>query len=430
MTESSLGFNNQQMVINKKTGATPASLRKTHRGLILSRIQAEPGISRADLARSHGFSEMAATRIVRELLAAGIVEEFDIADQNSGKKHVGRPKTGLRIVPESLFAAGITVSAYHSEVSICDANGQLVASKRLEDVSFHILADVARTYATALRDLIDDSGIGMDRIVGVGVALSARTSPAQGEIVTSEYFGWENDEGEFCREIRRIINLPVEIENIANALAIAEMRFGVARGASEFSLIHAATFLGASIVSESRPVRGVSGVSGLMGHFGAEQRPLTCVCGRDDCLNLSATGFGLLSETGRLDHRVFDTSRLSFYATSLLTLLEDEGVTALIAGAGARLAPAIDSVAKLLGPKMIVMSGHLGANDAYFDGAVTALSSNFDYTPSSRFKLVKGTISSAKSASLLALHAFCYSDRLDYERFAEQGEQTGGAAYG
>ena len=373
---------------------------------------------------------MAATRIVRELLAAGIVEEFDVSDQKRGKKHVGRPKTGLRIVPKGLFAAGITVSAYHSEVSICDANGQLVASSRLEDVSFGILADVARTYATALRDLIDTSGIDIDRIVGVGIALSARTSPATGEIVTSEYFGWENDGGQFCREIRRIIDLPVEIENIANALAIAEMRFGVAQGASEFSLIHAATFLGASIVSESRPVRGITGVSGLMGHFRAEERPLTCVCGRHDCLNLSATGFGLLSEMGRLDHGTFDTSRLSFYATSLLAVLEDEDAADRVAGAGATLAPAIDSIAKLLGPEMIVLSGHLGANSAYFDGASAALSKSFDYSPASRFRLVKGTISPAESAALLALHAFCYSDRLDYERFADQGDQTGGAAHG
>ena len=419
------------MVIKKSVGTTPASLRRTHRGLILSRVQAEPGISRAELARTYGFSEMAATRIVRELLSAGIVEEFDVTGKRSKtRKHVGRPKTGLRIVSDGLFATGITVSAYHSEVSICDANGQLVASKRLEDVSFRSVPDVARTYGTALHKLIDGSGIDRDRIVGVGVALSARTSPAQGEIVKSEYFGWGNDGGAFCNEIKRIIDLPVEMENIANALAIAEMRFGAARGVSEFSLIHAATFVGASVVSESRPIRGVVGVSGLLGHFRAEPRPLTCVCGRHDCLNLSATGFGLLSQMKKLDHRAFDTARLSFYATSLLAALEDEAAADLVAEAGSKLAPAIDSVAKLLGPEMIVLSGYLGANETYFDGALTALSDGFDFPESSGFQLVKGTISSAESAALLALHAFCYSDRLDYERFADRGERAGDAAHG
>jgi predicted NBD/HSP70 family sugar kinase len=132
----------------------------------------------------------------------------------------------------------------------------------------------------------------------------------------------------------------------------------------------------------------------------------------------------------KLDHRAFDTARLSFYATSLLAALEDEAAADLVAEAGSKLAPAIDSVAKLLGPEMIVLSGYLGANETYFDGALTALSDGFDFPESSGFQLVKGTISSAESAALLALHAFCYSDRLDYERFADRGERAGDAAHG
>ncbi|WP_162653446.1 ROK family transcriptional regulator [Lentilitoribacter sp. Alg239-R112] len=397
----------------------------------MSQIQANPGVSRAELARMCGFSEMAATRIVRELLAVRIVEEFDIVDKTkTKKKNVGRPKIGLRIVKSGLFAVGITVSAYHSEVSICDADGELFASSRSENLSFENVEDAARFYANALRELIETSEIDVDRIVGVGVALSARTLPDAGEIVTSEYFGWANDGGRFCREIQQIINLPVQIENIANALAIAEMRFGVARKIADFALIHVATFVGAGMVSERRLVRGDSGISGLLGHFRAEERPLTCVCGRHDCLNLSATGFGLLSKMGKLDHQAFDTSKLSFYADSLLAALENDKVSDLVTEAGEKLAPALDSVAKLLGPKMIILSGYLGANDRYIDGVMAMLAQQFDHDPETSFQLTKGTISSVESAALLALHSFCYSDRFDYDRFARTIEQSEEIAHG
>ncbi len=403
------------MVIKSNANTTPASLRRTHRGLILSAIQAKPGISRAELARSHGFSEMAATRIARELLSAGIIEEFDAGRANPRKKTVGRPKTGLRIAPGGLFAAGITVSAYHSEVSICDANGQLVASRQVKDMPLADVVGTGRFYAEALRDLIEDTGVDLQRIVGIGVALSARTDPEAGRIVKSEYFGWDGDDGRFCEEIRKVIDLPVEIENIANALAIAEMRFGEARNLSEFTLIHVATFVGASVVSDGRLVRGVSGVSGLLGHFRAAERPLTCVCGRHDCLNLSATGFGLLSRLGQLDHQGFDRSKLSFYASAILAALGDETTAPLLGEAGAGLAAALDGVIKLLGPERVILSGHLGTKAAYFDGANKALAEHFD----TRDILVRGTISSVDSAALLALHAFCYLDRLDYDRFAQ-----------
>lgn len=399
--------------------------------MILSRIQTEPGIARGELARLCGFSEMAATRIVRELLAAGIIKEATTPSKlKQEKKHVGRPKTGLHIVKDGLFAAGITVSAYHSEVSICGADGQLCASSSPQNVPFDSVQDAARFYAYALRDLIEASGIDESRIVGIGVALSARTAPGRGEIVRSEYFGWANDGGQFCREIQKVIDLPVEIDNISNALAIAEMRFGVARDVADFTLVHVATFVGAGMVSDNRLVRGDTGISGLLGHFRAEEQPLTCTCGRNDCLNLCVTGFGLLSQMGKLDHRAFDTSKLSFYAATLLATLDDPDTDDLIAEAGSKLAPALDSVGKLLNPRMIILAGYLGTNDAYFDAIQATLKDRFDHDSDRSFALVKGAIGSVRAATLLALHAFCYSDRLDYDRFASVAQQAGGATHG
>lgn len=54
-----MAITNYQMVGNGSTSAAPASLRQTHRRLMLSRIQAEPGVSRAEPAGSFGSSEMA-----------------------------------------------------------------------------------------------------------------------------------------------------------------------------------------------------------------------------------------------------------------------------------------------------------------------------------------------------------------------------------
>ncbi|MEQ9037508.1 MAG: ROK family protein [Silicimonas sp.] len=364
---------------------------------------------------------MATTRIARELLVAGIIEEFELDRAKRGERALGRPKVGLRIAACGLFAAGITVSAYHSEVSICDANGQLVASRKVQDIPLFDAVQTGRHYAKALRALIDESGFDLQRFVGIGVALSARTDPVTGRIVMSEYFGWGEDNGGFCEEVRNVINLPVEIENIANALAIAEMRFGSARDLSEFTLIHAATFVGAGVVSDSRLVRGVSGISGLIGHFRTAEQPLTCVCGRHDCLNLAATGFSLLSRLGLLDHQVFDRSKLSFYASTILDKLADEASVTPLREAGSNLALAVDNIVKLLGPERVILSGHLGTNEDYFEGARQALEEQYGVGNI----LVRGEISSVRSAALLALHAYCYLDRLDYDRFAETAPAKG-----
>lgn len=414
------------MVNKDSSSATPASLRRTHRGLMLSRIQAKPGVSRAELARRFGFSEMAATRIARELLAAEIIEEFELPEDDSVKqRRLGRPRKGLRINPKGVFAAGITVSAYFSEVSICDANGKIIAHRDVDNISFKDAAQTARLYSDALHSLIKDTGINLNRIVGVGVALSATTSPDRSEIIRSEYFGWDNDGGQFWDEVRRNTGLPVEIENIANALALSEMRFGAARGVSEFALAHVATFAGVGAVSEGRVVRGASGGAGRIGHFRSRKRSLRCTCGRNDCLNLSATGFSVLAQLGKLDHDTFDRSKLPVYAASLLAAIDDDANAAHLHEAGESLAEALDPLAKVLAPELIILSGALGSNPAYFAGVEQRLAADFGFGPDSDFRLVKGEVSPTEAASLLALHTFCYSDRLDFERLNDSASDPG-----
>lgn len=391
---------------------------------MLSRIHAEPGVSRTELARILGFSEMAATRIARDLLGAGLIEEASVAPPGAQKRRrLGRPKIGLKINPTGAYAAGITVSAYYSEVSICDANGKTIARREVESGTFKDVAETARLYSEALLALIRASGIDMARIVGVGVALSAKTNPSVNSGIRSEIFGWSDDGSRFWDEIRACTGLPVIVENIANALALSEMRFGVARDVSEFVLVHVATLAGVGAVSDNRIVRGSGGDAGRIGHFRSEKTSLRCTCGRDDCVNLSATGFGILGRLGQLDGPRFDPANLSRYASALVGVLSDPASAPLVSDAGKQVAGALDSVAKLLAPEMIVISGILGAEESYFQGILGEMAKSFDYGSNSGFQVVKGQISPFDAASLIALHAFCYSDQLDIDRLVESAEK-------
>ncbi|WP_112324429.1 ROK family transcriptional regulator [Oceanibium sediminis] len=408
------------MVKNRIDASSPASLRRTHRGLVLSLVQANPGVARAELARLLGFSEMAATRIVRELVEADIVEEIAGTDSRKRKpsKRLGRPKIGLMIRGEGLFAAGITVSAYHSEVTICDANGVLRARKEIPYLVSEDIGGTARAYGRELKALIDRSEIDAARIVGVGVALAARTSLKENEIVRSDYFGWGNDDGLFQRELEAAFGLPIRIDNISNALAIGEMRFGDARGVDDFVLVHVATLIGAAVMTGGKLVRGKDGVSGMIGHFRSEPSAHRCVCGRQDCLNLNATGFGILSKLGKITSGRFDRSQLQTYAARLLEVVESADKAPLLECAGASLAPALDGVCKLLGPEKVIISGYVGANAAYITGLRRALGRDFGEEMSGRLPIVAGQVAPVQAAALLALSTFCYSDLLDFERFS------------
>jgi glucokinase len=90
------------------------------------------------------------------------------------------------------------------------------------------------------------------------------------------------------------LGIPVAITNDANAAAVGEMTYGVARGMKNFIVITLGTGVGSGIVVNGQIVYGCDGFAGELGHVtmvrGEEGR--LCGCGRTGCLETycSATG--------------------------------------------------------------------------------------------------------------------------------------------
>ena len=142
--------------------------------------------------------------------------------------------------------------------------------------------------------------------------------------------------------------IPVALTNDANAAALGEMTYGVARGMKNFIDITLGTGVGSGIVINGQMVYGSDGFAGELGHVimvpGEEGRP--CGCGRKGCLEAycSATG-------------VARTAREFLQKTNEPSLLRDmkpEDITSydvsVAAGKGDALAKSIyDFTGKMLG---------------------------------------------------------------------------------
>lgn len=92
----------------------------------------------------------------------------------------------------------------------------------------------------------------------------------------------------------RQLNIPVGITNDANAAAIGEMEYGVAKGMKNFIVLTLGTGVGSGIVINGQLVYGSDGFAGELGHVTIVhgEKGRTCGCGRKGCLEAycSATG--------------------------------------------------------------------------------------------------------------------------------------------
>ena len=90
------------------------------------------------------------------------------------------------------------------------------------------------------------------------------------------------------------LGIPCRVTNDANAAAMGEMTYGVARGMKNFIMITLGTGVGSGIVVDGKVVYGSDGFAGELGHFVVDHTPSgrPCGCGRSGCLETycSATG--------------------------------------------------------------------------------------------------------------------------------------------
>jgi predicted NBD/HSP70 family sugar kinase len=119
--------------------------------------------------------------------------------------------------------------------------------------------------AAAVRELIRKSRVGRRRIEAVGVMVSGITDIARGVVRYSAALGWD-EPVELAPILARATGLPVFVENDAKLFALAEHRFGAAKGKQHVAGITIGTGIGCGLIINGIVYRGASGGAGEWGH--------------------------------------------------------------------------------------------------------------------------------------------------------------------
>lgn len=93
---------------------------------------------------------------------------------------------------------------------------------------------------------------------------------------------------------KKYYNLPTVITNDANAAALGEMKFGVAKGMKNFIQLTLNKGFGSGIVVDGNIVYGNDGFAGELGHTIVEKNGRSCGCGRKGCLETYVSTSGLI----------------------------------------------------------------------------------------------------------------------------------------
>ncbi|MGH9020341.1 MAG: ROK family protein, partial [Acidimicrobiales bacterium] len=94
------------------------------------------------------------------------------------------------------------------------------------------------------------------------------------------------------------LGVAVFVDGDARALALAEGRFGAARGVASYLSMVVSTGVGGGLVLDGRLVDGASGNAGHVGHLTVVPDGRECACGARGCLEAEASGRAIAAVTG------------------------------------------------------------------------------------------------------------------------------------
>ena len=190
------------------------------------------------------------------------------------------------------YVIGLDLGGTNSVFGIVDSRGDIKATTAIKTQGY---GDNVEAYVDAsieaLKIIIDQVG-GIDKIKAMGIG-APNGNYYNGTIEFAPNLEWgRNGVVPLAKLFSDKLGIPVALTNDANAAAIGEMTYGVARGMKNFIVITLGTGVGSGIVVNGQLVYGCDGFAGELGHVIVKENGRQCGCGRKGCLETycSATG--------------------------------------------------------------------------------------------------------------------------------------------
>ena len=189
------------------------------------------------------------------------------------------------------YVIGLDLGGTNSVFGIVDSRGEIKATTAIKTGLYKTVDEYVDASVNALMPIIEEVG-GIDTIKAMGIG-APNGNYYNGTIEFAPNLPWaHNGVVPLAKMFSDKLGVPVALTNDANAAAIGEMVYGVARGMKNFIVITLGTGVGSGIVVNGQLLYGCDGFAGELGHVIVEKNGRPCGCGRKGCLEAycSATG--------------------------------------------------------------------------------------------------------------------------------------------
>ncbi len=329
----------------RAAAGSQTALREANRALVVGTVQQYGGLTQVELSAATGLSQATVSNIVRELLAAGVVD-------TAVTTRSGRRAQLVTLARRVGLVVGVHVGHRHLRVALGDFAHEVVAEQSLPLPYEHPSDTTLDRAALLVMDLLDRIGSDLDEVVAVGVGVPAPVDADTGMVsVPGVLRGWEGEH--LGQVLSKRLARPVVVDNDANLGALAESTLGAARGYRDAVYVRVSYGTCAGIVINGRLHRGFAGTAGEIGHVQVDAAGHICRCGARGCLD-TVVGAAALVEPLRAAH-----GSLALRDVIARTRAGDPGFARVVADAGALIGSVVAGLGTAVNPQCVVVGGEL-----------------------------------------------------------------------
>jgi predicted NBD/HSP70 family sugar kinase len=314
-------------------------------------------LSRADLAEMVNVTPGHVSFVIRQALNRGLLIENGLAPSNGG-----RPRILLHANPDFAKLIGVDIRRNRIGFVVTDFVGKVLTNKWLP-------TEAARgkdRLLVAVHEELKSQLAQHPNIAAIGIAQSAIIDPHAGDVIL-----WPMVEGWDETPLRRIFEdaygLPTFVGNCVHAIAIAEERFGHAKGLRNFLLVNVGWGIGSALFIDGRLYNGRDGLAGELGHITVEENGERCSCGNQGCLELLSSASAIVRRVrSGLEQRINSSlnrkigeklDKLSVDAIVAAAKSGDRLAERVISEAGTHLGVALANIVNIMNPEKIILAG-------------------------------------------------------------------------
>lgn len=230
---------------------------------------------------------------------------------------------------------------------------------------------------TAVDELSERAAAASLEVIGVGVGVAGFVDVDSGTVTFSPNLTYEDPA--IAAAIRARLDVPVTVENDANAAAWGEYRFGSASGTPHLAMLTLGTGVGSGFVVDGSLLRGASGAAAEFGHTIVEANGHPCNCGLRGCLEQYSSGQAIERMAKEAVNSDQDSAILSFSGSAERITAEhvaqaarnyDTAGVEVLRRAGRALGIGLSNLVNVFDPQVIVLGGSVaGAGEAFLGPA-------------------------------------------------------------